>query len=122
VVAFAREQAPPAPPDGGPGPGAGPLTLDLGARKQKLKETLKFFATASADSTLVARGKAITKETKELAANEKTKVKVKLKPAKRRLLANKLEEKGKAKTKVKAEATDRTGAEATARVTVKVKD
>src|SRR5215218_6059505 len=114
-------------PDGGPGtpnggPGAGSLTLDLAAKKQKLKKKIKFFATASADSTLVARGKAIKKKTKELAANEKTKIKAKLKRAKRDQLANRLEEKGKAKTKVKATATDQSGATATDKVKVKLKD
>jgi hypothetical protein len=104
------------------GRGAGPPTLDLGAKKQELKKKLKFFATASADSTLVARGTAIKKKTKELAANEKTKVKAKLKRAKRRRLANELEEKGKAKTKIKATATDQSGAEATDKVKVRLKD
>jgi hypothetical protein len=126
VVAFSREGPPPPPQDGSPppdgGPGAGPLTLDLGAKKQELKKKLKFFATASADSTLVARGTAIKKKTKELAANEKTKVKAKLKRAKRRRLANELEEKGKAKTKIKATATDQSGAEATDKVKVRLKD
>jgi hypothetical protein len=123
VVAFAREGAPsppPPPPDGGPG--AGSLTLDLEAKKQKLKKKLKFFATASADSTLVAKGRAIKKKTRELAANEKTKVKAKLKRTQRRRLANKLEDKGKAKVKVEGTATDQSGAETTDEVKVKLKD
>ena len=64
----------------------------------------------------MARGTAIKKKTKELAANEKTKVKAKLKRAKRRRLANELEEKGK------ATATDQSGAEATDKVKVRLKD
>jgi 6-phosphogluconolactonase (cycloisomerase 2 family) len=121
VVAFAR-QGPPPPPDGGPGPGPPALTLDLGAKKQKLKKKLKFFATASADSTLVARGKGIRKKTSELAANEETKVKAKLKRAKYGRLANKLEENGKAKVKVEGTATDQSGAATTDEIKVKLKD
>jgi len=43
----------------GPGPGPGPqaLTLDLAAKKQELRKKIKFFATASVASTLVAEGK-----------------------------------------------------------------
>ena len=107
VVALARE---------------GPLTLELKAKKQKLRKKIKFSATASVASTLVATGKAIKKITTALAEDQKTKVEAKLKPAKRRRLANKLEEKGKAKTKVKAKATDQSGAEATATITVKFRD
>src|SRR5215218_5365796 len=114
-------------PDGGPGtpnggPGAGSLTLDLAAKKQKLKKKIKFFATASADSTLVARGKAIKEKTKELAANEKTKIKAKLKRAKRDQLANRLRRRARPRTKVKATATDQSGATATDKVKVKLKD
>jgi hypothetical protein len=58
-----------------PGSVGGTLTLDLAAKKQELKKRLRFFATVSADSTLVARGKAIKKKATELAANQKTKVK-----------------------------------------------
>jgi glucose/arabinose dehydrogenase len=112
----------PPPDDGAPPPdGDAPLTLDLGAKKQKLRKKIKFFATASADSTLVVRGKAIKKKTKELAANEKTKVKAKLKRAKRKWLANRLD-KGKARVKVKATATTQSGTEATDKVKLKLKD
>ena len=108
VVALAREGE--------------PLTLQLKAKKQKLGKKIKFSATASVASTLVTTGKAIKKTTTALAEDQKTKVEAKLKPAKRRRLANKLEEKGKAKTKVKAKATDQSGAEATATVTVNFRD
>jgi hypothetical protein len=83
---------------------------------------LKFFATADAGSTLVAKGKGIKKTATELAANEKTKVKAKLKRKAKRKLANKLDRKGKAKTKVKATATAQSGATATDKVKVKLKD
>ncbi len=83
-----QPQPPPpeAPPPGPPSePGSfAPLTLDLAAKKQELRKKIKFFATASADSTLVATGKAIKKTTKQLAANEKTKIKAKLKPSEAR--------------------------------------
>jgi preprotein translocase subunit YajC len=116
------EDGSPRPPDGGPGPGAEPLPLDLGAKKQELRKKLKLFATVTADSTLVATGKAIKETTKELAANEKTKVKAKLKRKQRKKLANKLDKKGKAKVQVKATATDQSGATATDTVKVKLKD
>jgi subtilisin family serine protease len=99
-----------------------PLTLDLGAKKQELKKKLKFFATASADSALVATGKAIKNTAKQLAANQKTKVKAKLKRAKRKRLAKKLDKSGKAKAKVKATATGQSGATAADEVKVKLKD
>jgi hypothetical protein len=111
-------------PTGGPGLGAGPvaLTLDLEAKKQELKKKLKLFSTASADSTLVAKGKAIKKTTKELAANERTKVKAKLKRKQKRKLARKLDRKGKARTKVMATASDQSGATADDAVRVKLRD
>jgi hypothetical protein len=98
------------------------LDLELDATKQELRKKVKFFATASSDSTLVASGKAIVKTTKGLAAWDKTKVRAKLKRAKRKRLANKLDRKGKAKTKVRATATDQRGAEAADKVQVKFKD
>jgi Trypsin len=109
----------PPPEDGGPGPGAVPLTLKLSAKTQRLGKKLKFFATASADSTLVASGKAIKEKTKALEANDKTIVKAKLKRAKLRRLRNRLEKKGKAKAKAQATATDQSGVTATDRVKVK---
>lgn len=98
------------------------MTLDLGAKKQKLKKRLKFFAIASADSILMARSKAIKKNTKELAANEKTKVKAKLKRKARNRIEKRLQRKGKAKVKVKATATSEDGAAATDTVKVRLKD
>ena len=106
-------------PDGGTGPGPVPLTLDLEPKKRKLRK-LKFFATANVASTLVARGKEIKKTTKQLAANQETKVKAKLKRKARERLG-KLEEKGTAKFKVEGTATTQSGAEATDTVKVKLK-
>jgi hypothetical protein len=110
----------PLPPPGGGAPE--PLTLDLKAKKQELRKKIKFSATASAASSLVATGKAIKETTKQLAANEKTKVKAKLKRKARNRLEEKLEESGKAKVKVKGTAIDQGGAEATDKVKVKLKD
>jgi hypothetical protein len=110
----------PLPPPGGTPPPE--LTLDLKAKKQELRKKLKFSATASAASTLVATGKAIKETTKQLGANEKTKVKAKLKRKARNRLEEKLEESGKAKTKVKGTAIDQGGQEATDKVKVKLKD
>ncbi|MGH2993025.1 MAG: PQQ-dependent sugar dehydrogenase [Solirubrobacterales bacterium] len=108
---------------GEPGdPGAAPLTLDLGARKQELKRRLRFFATASADSTLVATGKATKRTVKEVAANQKAKVKAKLRRAKRKRLQKKLDNQGKVKVKVEATATDASGAAAADTVKVKLRD
>jgi len=107
----------------GPNPGPGPpLTLDLEAKKQELREKLKFFATATIASTLVAKGKAIRETTKRLAANQKTTVKAKLKPAKRRRLEEQLERFGKAKTRIEATATNQSGETASDVVKVKLKD
>jgi glucose/arabinose dehydrogenase len=123
---FDAAPAQPNPPDdcpiSTPGPGPEALTLDLEAKKQKLKKKLKLLATASADSSLVAEGKAIKQTTKELAANEATKVKAKLKRKQRRKLARKLDRKGKAKTKVEATATDQGGGTADDNVKVKLKE
>jgi len=108
-------------PSPGPGPSAA-LTLDLEARKQKLRKRLKLFATASAASTLTAGGRAIKETTKELAANETTKVKAKLKRKQRKKLVRKLDRRGKAKTRVEATATDRGGTTADDEVKVKLRD
>jgi hypothetical protein len=113
-------QPPPAPPPGTPPPEA--LTLDLGAKKQELRKKIKFFATASAASTLVATGKKIKDTTKPLAADQKTNVKAKLKRKARNRLEEKLEKKGKAKVKVTGTASDQTGTAATDTVKVKLKD
>ena len=109
--------------NGAPGaPGPAPFTLDLGAKKQRLKKKLKFFATASDDSTVVVTGKALTETTTELAANQKTKVKAKLKRKARKKLAKRLDRKGKAKTKVEATATHQGCSSATEKLTVKLKN
>jgi glucose/arabinose dehydrogenase len=116
------EESLPPPEEGGPGLGAGPLTLDLTAKKQELKKKLKFFATASVASTLVARGKKVKETTKQLAANQETKANAKVKRKQRRRLEEKLAERGQAAVKIKGAATDRRGATATDRVKVKLKD
>ena len=107
----------PPPPDGGP-----PLTLDLDAKKQELRKRIKFFATASVASTLVAEGKKIKETTEQLAANQETKVKARLKRKARNRLEDKLEDKGKAKVKIEVTATSPSGADATDTVKVKLKD
>jgi arylsulfatase A-like enzyme len=94
-------------------------SLDLEAKKQKLKSKVAFYATANIPSTLVARGKAIKKTAKELARKQRTKIKAKLKRAKRKRLAHELDETGRAKIKLKATAT--ASSVATARDTVRVK-
>jgi hypothetical protein len=104
---------------GKPGP---TLTLDLTAKKQELRKKLKFFATTNHASDLVATGKAIKETTKELAANQKTKVKAKLRRKARKRLEDKLDEDGKAQTKVKGTAIRQSGATATDTVKVKFKD
>ena len=117
------EDATPAPQDGTPAPQDGtPLTLDLEAKKQKLRKKLKFFATTRVASTLVATGKKIKGTTEQLAANQETKVKAKLKRKARNRLEEKLEDKGKAKVKIQGTATNQSGAEATDTVKVKLKD
>jgi N-acetylglucosamine-6-sulfatase len=110
---------PPPPPNGGPRPS---LTLDLEAKKQELKKKIKFFATASVTSTLVAESKK-TKDTEtQLVASQKTKIKAKLKRKARNRLEEKLDEKGRAKVKIAGTATTQSGAEATDTVKVKLKD
>jgi plastocyanin len=99
-------------------PPPAPLTLDLEARKQELRKKLKFFATASAASTLVATGNKIKETTTQLAADQETLVKAKLK----RKALNRLEEKGKGKVKIEGTATDQSGASATDTVKVNLKD
>jgi hypothetical protein len=110
------EPAPPGPPtDQGPIVG---LSLDLGAKKQTVKKKVKFSATASVASTLVAKGKKIKKTTKQLAADQKTTVKAKLK----RKARKRCEDKGKCKVKINGTASTPTGDTATDTVKVKLKD
>jgi hypothetical protein len=101
------------------GPG---LSLDLGAKRQKLGRKLRFFATASADATVVAKGKAIKRTRKRLRANEKTEVTAKLKPPARKRLANRLKRKRSVKVKIKATASTAAAGRATDRVKLKLKD
>jgi glucose/arabinose dehydrogenase len=101
---------------------AGALSLDLKAKKQRLRKRLTFFATASVDSTLVATGEAIKRRTKELAANQKSEVKVKLERAMREQLQKRLDKKGKAKVKLTATATDQSGGTAIDTIKVRLRD
>jgi hypothetical protein len=109
------------PPPETPPPGSGPppeaLTLDLGAKKQTVKKNVKFSATASVASTLVAEGKKIKETTTQLAADQKTTIKAKLK----RKARNRFEEKGKGKVKVEGTATTLSGTDSDT-VKVKLKD
>ena len=111
---------PPQQPPAGPPtePGSLVVTLDLNANKQKVKKKVKFSATASADSTLTAEGKKIKDTTKQLAANQETTVKAKLK----RKALNRIEVKGKGKVKIAATATDQSGATDSDTVKVKLRD
>jgi hypothetical protein len=109
-------QPPPEPPPGTPPPEA--VTLDLGAKKQKVRKKVKFFATASVASTLVLEGKKIKETTTQLVANQRTTIKAKLKRKPR----NRLEEKGKGKVKITGTASNPSGAAATDTVKAKLKD
>jgi hypothetical protein len=112
-------QPQPPPPEQPPaGPPAEALTLDLGAKKQKVKKKVKFSATASIDSTLVAEGKKIKDTTTQLAADQKTTIKAKLK----RKARNRFEDKGKGKVTIEGTASASIGGEATDTVKVKLKD
>jgi hypothetical protein len=104
------------PPSGGPTPE--PLTLDLKAKKQKVKKKVKFSATANIASTLVAEGKKIKETTTQLAANQKTTIKAKLK----RKVRNRFEEKGKGKVKIEGSASAPSGVAGTDKVKAKLKD
>ena len=84
---------------------------DAGARTK-----IKFFATATAASTLVADGKDIKETTKQLAANEKTEIKAGL----TRKFHNQVEQGDR--VKIKGTATDQSGASATDTVKAKVTD
>jgi hypothetical protein len=110
------------PPEPEPVQPVDPLSLELDAKKQELGKRLKIFATASSDSTLVAKGRSIKTRTQPLTADERTKVKAKLRRKQRRRLAERLNHKGSAKTRVKATATDSGGAQAAGRVAVTLKN
>jgi lysophospholipase L1-like esterase len=96
------------------------LTLD--AKKQELKKKLALSATVDSHSKLIATGRAIKKTTEELAANEKTKVKAKLKRKAHQKLAKDIGRKGTAKTKIRATATTEAGGTATDKIKVAVRD
>jgi hypothetical protein len=92
------------------------FTLDLSAKTQELRKKVKFSATATAASTLVAEGGKIKKTTKQLAANEKTEIKAELtlKFRQRAVEGDRV--------KIKGTATDLSGATATDTVKAKVTD
>jgi hypothetical protein len=106
------------PPAGPPGTPPPELTLDLGAKKQEVKKKVKFSATASADATLTAEGKKIKETTTQLAANQETTIKAKLK----RKARNRFEEKDTGKVKIEGTASALGGGTATDTVKVKLKD
>ena len=97
-------------------PPPAPLTLDLSAKTQEHRKKIKFSATATAASTLVADGKDIKETTKQLAANEKTEIKAELTRK-----FNKQVEEGD-RVKIKGTATDQGGSSATDTVKAKVTD
>lgn len=103
------------------GPVGCPLNLDVQAKKQRLRKRLRFFATASLDSTLRARGKGTKETAKELVANQTTKIRLTLRRAMRRRLENRLDKKGKARLRVRATVTDQSGTTATETIKVKLK-
>jgi hypothetical protein len=92
------------------------FTLDLSAKTQELRTKIKFSATASAASTLVAEGKDIKETTKQLAANEKTEIKARL----TRKFQHQVEQGDR--VKIKGTASDQSGAVATDTVKAKVTD
>jgi hypothetical protein len=110
---------PPTPPTPGPAPPS--LTLDLDAKKQELKKTLKFSATTNHDSTLAARG-SVKRKVVDLAAGDKTKIKAKLKKSKRAQLEEKLARTGKAKAKVEVSVEDEFSDTAVDEIKVKLTD
>jgi GDSL-like Lipase/Acylhydrolase family len=97
-------------------------TLDVTAKKQRLRRKVTVSATVDTDSTLVAKGKAIKQTTEELAANKKTKIEAKLKRKPKNKLAKKLESKGRAKTNITATVTTKAGGTATDKVKVTLRD
>jgi uncharacterized cupredoxin-like copper-binding protein len=92
------------------------FTLDLSAKTQELRKKVKFSATATAASTLVADGKDIKETTKQLPANEKTEIKAEL----TQKFHHQVEPGDR--VKIKGTATDQSGAAATDTVKAKVTD
>ena len=87
-----------------------PLTLRLHAEKQGLSKQLRFFATASADSTLTVLGRGIEKTEGKLAANQRSEVTAVLKRTTRKRLREKLERKGEARIKIEVSVVDQADA------------
>jgi hypothetical protein len=113
---------PPTPPE--PGPPTAPLpppTLDLTAKKQKLKNKLTFFATTNVATTLDAGG-SVKATRKQLAGGQKTKVQAKLKSAVRKKVEKKLDNSGKAKVIIDVAATDQAGNSAFREIKIKLTD
>jgi Tol biopolymer transport system component len=95
--------------------------LNLESKKQKLRKRVKFFATASADATLVIAGKKINEQAQELVAGQRTKVTAKLKRKARKRLKKKLERKRKAAVALSGTATIASGLTVTDELKVKLK-
>jgi tRNA A37 threonylcarbamoyltransferase TsaD len=94
------------------------FTLDLSGKTQELRTKVKFSATATAASTLVAEGKKIEETTKQLAANEKTEIKARL----TRKFLHRMSDRDHGQVKIEGTATDQSGATATDTVQVKLRD
>jgi hypothetical protein len=118
---------PPTPPEPGPTP---ELTLDLEAKKQKLREEtsrVNFSAEANEDATMAVEGGAKSTESGvrfdeyALVGGEGRKIRVRPKKE-RRKLEDKLATTGKAKVKVQAEATSESGDTDRDQVTIKLRD
>jgi hypothetical protein len=104
-----------------PTPPASPLTLGVRSSFGEAfpHQKLRFYATTSNDSTLVARGSKIKKTTKQLAAGEETKIAVRVKH-KKQLREQSLPPPPKPKVKVKFAATDEFGQTATDELTLRI--
>jgi hypothetical protein len=94
------------------------FTLDLSAKTQELRTKVKFSATATAASTLVAEGKKIEETTKQLAANEKTEIKARL----TRKFLHRMSDRNHGQVKIESTAADQGGSSATDAVEFKLRD
>jgi hypothetical protein len=104
-----------------PTPAAPELTLGVRSSAGAAFPTqkLRFRATTSNDSTLVATGRKIKKTTTQLVADEETKIKVTLKQ-KKQLRKRSLPPPPKPKVKIKFAATDEFGQTATDALTLRI--
>jgi hypothetical protein len=122
----------PAPPDGDPPPTgveSGSLTLNLAAKRQKLRKRVALTAAVrvvgSAHSagthavTLVVGGKAIRRTTRRLVVGKRTTVRARFKRAARKRLARRIDRRGTARTRIVGAAVDESGRAARGRVRVR---